>query len=222
MNVIIINGIKYNFESFWRSDIKKKTKDYNGKLLPFPKEDIKWVGQESFISQLSMLEEHQRHKKQYIEYEQSDHKNCLLCHQKNITKGIFEYKEIYWEDGLSHYIRRHNIKPDNKFIQLVYNFSGKKNIYLTGSVHKINDLKYVKLDQNELLIMDALMEHGGYTKKYIDKNKKIYRYSEHFGLLDFKKVNSPNKFMLEKIIISGNTTRVDEGDDEILFPHDST
>jgi hypothetical protein len=84
---------------------------------------------------------------------------------------------------------------------------------IQGSTYIMDNLKYMKLDRNQLMILDALMRHGGYNKKYIDpKNKKIYRYSEHAGLLDF------NSSGLEKIIISGRTTRVDKDDNEIYMP----
>jgi hypothetical protein len=61
--------------------------------------------------------------------------------------------------------------------------------------------------------MDALLQHGA-QKIYKDKqNKNIFRYSEHYGLLDF------NSNGLERIIISGNTSRVDLNDKEIFLPH---
>jgi hypothetical protein len=59
--------------------------------------------------------------------------------------------------------------------------------------------------------MDALMRHGGY-KYYSDKDMNVFRYSEHAGLLDF------NATKLERVVVSGNTTRVDEGDDDIFLP----
>ena len=62
--------------------------------------------------------------------------------------------------------------------------------------------------------MDALMQHGSYTKKY--KDNKTYRYSEHAGLLDF------NVDDLEKIIVSSKPSRVDDGDDTIYLPENIT
>ena len=60
--------------------------------------------------------------------------------------------------------------------------------------------------------MDALYEHGG-KKIYEDKNETgSFKFSEHSGLLDF------NDFGLEKIVVSGKTTRVDKNDDEIYLP----
>jgi hypothetical protein len=72
--------------------------------------------------------------------------------------------------------------------------------------------KYYKISRNQLLILDSLL-YDGSVKKYIDSNNEL-RYSEHFGLFDF------NKDKLEKIIISGNTSREDNNDIEILFPNE--
>jgi len=113
-------------------------------------------------------------------------------------------------------VYKHNIKPVSEFIDKINKFkeTTKKNILrINGSVYTKENLKYVKVDRNQLMILDALMRHGGYKKRYVDsKNKKIFRYSEHAGLLDF------NGKGLEKIIISGETTRVDKGDNEIYMP----
>jgi len=57
-----------------------------------------------------------------------------------------------------------------------------------------------------------LMVHGGYAKKYVDENET--RFSEHAGMLDF----ADN--VLSRIIVSANTTRVDQDDDEIYLPND--
>ena len=74
------------------------------------------------------------------------------------------------------------------------------------------ELYYVKLKSNQIMIMDALMYHGGYTKKYVDAKTNNFRYSEHAGLLDFE-----GRF-LDKVIVSGHTNRVDKGDDDIYLP----
>lgn len=72
--------------------------------------------------------------------------------------------------------------------------------------------KYIKITQNQLQIFDALLYDGG-VKKYVDSQNNL-RYSEHAGIFDF------DKSKLERIIISGNTTREDEDDIDILFPKD--
>jgi hypothetical protein len=76
-----------------------------------------------------------------------------------------------------------------------------------------HDERYIKITQNQLQIFDALLYDGG-IKKYID-SKKNRRYSEHAGIFDF------NKTKLERLIISGHTSREDDDDIEILLPKDS-
>lgn len=72
--------------------------------------------------------------------------------------------------------------------------------------------EYVMMERNQILILDALMIHGGYSKRYIDRDLNLSRYSEHAGFLDFE------DNILSKIVVSGRTNRVDEGDNEIYLP----
>lgn len=84
---------------------------------------------------------------------------------------------------------------------------------ITSRYYVIKEKKYVKITRNQLLILDALMNDGGYQKKYLDKHNKL-RFSEHFGMLDF------NDHGLDKVIVSGQTDRIDEDDTDILLPDD--
>jgi len=70
--------------------------------------------------------------------------------------------------------------------------------------------KYIKINQNQLQILDALLNDGGY-KKYIDSHNNL-RYSEHSGLLDF------TQSKLDRILVSGKTNREDNDDLDILLP----
>jgi hypothetical protein len=70
--------------------------------------------------------------------------------------------------------------------------------------------RYIKVSQNQLQILDALLYDGG-NKKYLDSNNNL-RYSEHSGLFDFEKTK------LERIVISGKTNREDSDDVDILLP----
>jgi len=79
-------------------------------------------------------------------------------------------------------------------------------------IFKSNKYKYIKLIRNQLLILDALMNDGGYTKKYLDKSKKL-RYSEHSGYFGL------NKSTIDRLIVSGKTFREDKYDEEILLPY---
>ena len=98
----------------------------------------------------------------------------------------------------------------------IYNFNKhkyKKHIYFNSRMYNKFKKTYFKLTYNQLLILDALYEDGGVSKKYLDSNKNL-RYSEHFGLLSF------NHTKLDKIIVSANTNREDQNDIEILLPTD--
>lgn len=83
---------------------------------------------------------------------------------------------------------------------------------IRSNVYNIDTKYYVKITRNTILVLDALMNDGGHIQKYQD-NKKNYKYSEHFGMLDIcgKRV--------DKIIISNKTNRIDKFDDSILLPN---
>jgi hypothetical protein len=91
----------------------------------------------------------------------------------------------------------------------------KHNYYkIDAKIYKKKEKHYFKLKYNQLLIFDSLLESGSHSKKYIDNNNN-YRYSEHFGLLEF------NNKSLINIIISAQTIREDKNDFEILLPDDT-
>jgi hypothetical protein len=209
MKTVIKNNIKYKFEGLWKSDIN----DTNNKLDWPEDRPSAWSGKDPFMNKLHNVEKYLKSKKKFYLYK--SHKKCLLC-QKPVISGIFKLNKILWEDGYMHYIDKHNIKPSSKFLDVIYIFTPKKQVKLMrvdGVLYEKNALQFIKVERNQLMILDALMEHGGYTKKYMDsKNHMTYRYSEHFGLIDF------HNSSVDKIIISGKTSRVDEKDNEIYLP----
>jgi len=86
-------------------------------------------------------------------------------------------------------------------------------MYISGNlIIKSNKKKYIKIKRNQLLLLDALLEDGGYIKKYTDKKNNL-RYSEHSGHLGL------NSSTIDRIIVSAKTTREDTDDKEILLPH---
>lgn len=220
MNTIKFNRRRYKYESFWRDNKDIKITDSEENILPYPTErKTKWQNQEFFVEKLEEIENHLRRKNKFIKYEQERFKDCLICGQKNVSTGLFEINNIRWENGLLHYINRHNVKPSDRFIDTIFRHTVgpkirkiKRLTTMKGvKVKKFNKM-YLKIDRNQINIMDALMKHGS-SRQYVDKKDNTFlRYSEHAGLLDF------NDDGLEKIIISGNTTRVDEHDDDIFFP----
>jgi hypothetical protein len=230
MNIKLRNKKKYYYESFWREKKNDYQRDLNGKSFPWPVNNlIKWSEESQFVNKLFNTQNYLKSKDKYTEYNKNevnidhrhkeDHVDCILCDVKDIFHGIYNINNVYWRDDLSHYISVHNIRPSEEFIDIIYKFSPlkktKKTLYWKSDIYSIESMQYLKLEKNQIMIMDALMVHGGYTKKYIDqKNKETYRYSEHAGLLDF------NDSGLDKIIISGKTSRVDKGDEEIYLPKD--
>ena len=93
--------------------------------------------------------------------------------------------------------------------KLIKQTGGRKYIIDGKEVIK-EKIRYIKILQNQLQILDSLLNDGA-QKKYIDSQHKL-RYSEHSGLFDFDKTK------LDKIIISGKTNREDTDDVDILLP----
>ena len=99
---IKINNKAYKYESFWRPSYKEKVYDYNNNLLPYPKEDtIDWQNKKAFLEKLSDVQKIVIRVGNYTEYDRDNYKDCLLCHKKNITKGVFQINQIRWEEGLN-------------------------------------------------------------------------------------------------------------------------
>jgi len=219
MNVIKINNKFYKYESYWRKNKNSNEMDYYGELFPFPKERNFWQNKNIFSKKLFDTVIYLVKNNKFIKYSPKNYKDCLICNKKNITNKLLQINNIRWENGLQHYIDIHNIKPSDKFINVIFKYQINPPIFNKKKVKRIKGISikksgeiYLKLDRNQILIMDALMKHGSY-KRYIDKNNRsIYRYSEHAGVLDFD-MNG-----LEKIIVYGNTTRIDKNDDDIFLP----
>jgi hypothetical protein len=228
MNTYKYNNTSYKLESIWNhSNIDANfelQRDSNGQLYKDPVANInKWGGQDQFASRLSVVQEYIYKQNKYSKYDlkKDKDKECLICKKKDISTGIYNLNNNIWEDGLLHYINDHNIKPSDEFIELIYTYKLKTNktkiMRFKSELFTIADLKYIKVDKNQIMIMDALLKHGGYSKKYLDfKDKNIFRYSEHAGLLDL------NDNGLDKVLVSGKTTRVDKNDNEIYMPKNMT
>ncbi len=218
INIVKKNKIKYKYESVWRDHKNEKVYDSNEKLFPYPKANKKpWQNKDIFLMKLADTMTHLRRKNKFKKYSKS--KRCHICGKRNISTGLFTLGNIRWEDGLYHYIKEHNIRPSDEFIDIIFRYQidprvvSRKKIGRFKGVTVIKENKrYLKMGRNQIFIMDALMKHGSY-KRYVDeKNKSVFRYSEHFGLIDF------NNNGIEKITISGKTNRVDEEDASIFQP----
>lgn len=228
MNEILINNKPYKLICFWRKSKRDKTVDEKGNVYHYPKKQSEWSGQFPFLEQLKLIEKFLKQNEKKIEYDKNDFKSCLICSKEKITTSKFILGKYVWEEGLYHYIKHHNIKPPDEFIDKIWNTEitikpeendkneNKNSVEFESKIKIKNNKKYLKLGRNQLMILDALMKHGGYTKKYYDsKNNGVSRYSEHAGFIDIK-----GKY-IENIIVSGNTFRVDRGDEEIFLPTNS-
>jgi hypothetical protein len=185
--------------------------------LSLPKEGKYWTNKRYFLKKLIETEKNLNSLHKFTV--DVKNKDCLLCDMKNIATKTYKLNKTFWENSLKHYVKVHNMKPPQEYIEMIYTYDTNKYkpiIHrINGQYYSIGKMNYIKLDAGQILILDALLKHGGYDKKYPDKkNKKIYRYSEHAGLLDF------NNNGLERIIVSGNSDSVDKGDDEIYLPKD--
>jgi hypothetical protein len=221
-----MNNNEYKLEKIWRTDKNAKNKDSKGMKFPYPNENNKWSGQCDFIERLKTVNDYLlTNPKHYDIY--TEKLNCLLCDKKHVTTLRFRYNDVMWEDGLMHYIDKHNIEPTLSFKKFIYNKHIFKNINHsiknTEDEDKIMKLELIKdknktyamIDKKQLLILDALMIHGGYDKKYSIDDDDILRYSEHMGYLDF------HETYLSKIIVSGKTEHIDDEDGDIFLPTDT-
>lgn len=176
-----------------------------------------WSGKKIFAEKLQLLEEYLRDTEctQHIVTD----KDCVICGKKNITNCTFVHKNVMWTDGLIHYVSSHNVKPPSKFIRFVLNndptnINKCKNsvVTLKGKTYNFSEFKYMKIRANQLMILDALMEHGGISQKYKQKHETGFRYSEHGGMLEFDDAR------LIRVIISGTSHRTASNDPDIYFP----
>lgn len=215
MNTYVINNKIYYFESVWRDRVDDRSKDTDGNVFPYPKEGTKWTNKENFLSVLKNATDLYDKKKKFFKVYKNP-KPCLLCGEKNVATKLYKHNNYIWEDSLYHYVDVHNTEPTEKFMDMIYFDVSKKKcnsrLRVKCDVISKNNVAYVKLEKNQIMIMDALMYHGGYTKKYANSSDNMFRYSEHAGILDFE-----GRF-LDKIIVSGRTERIDKGDDDIYLP----
>ncbi|AYV77421.1 MAG: hypothetical protein Dasosvirus2_17 [Dasosvirus sp.] len=188
-----------------------------------------WFGWETFIERLEIINDYLNNKKNYSDYAHPF--ACYICGKKNVSSRRYYLKNVMWEDSLVHYISLHGIEPNEAFKDFIYqqkigimasrskkisllsNKKKSKGYILQAEKVRRNDKNYVKLDKNQLLILDALMIHGGFQKKYQKDNINIY--SEHAGIIDFE------YGVVNKIIVAANTTRVESDDGEIYLPVDT-
>lgn len=213
MNVKKQSGNRYKlYEGKWRTTLtKKEPLDSRGESYPWPTErvDQSWVNRTHFIRRLGHVEGIIKSKSL------PDHK-CLICHQK-IEDAEFKINNMFWYRNLSHYLEKHDVRPTEDFEHRIFmyrtdNTGEKKKMRLNSRVIQKYGLHYIKIEGNQLSILDALLINGGVTKFHDGDDPDILRFAEHSGMLDF------DRMQLERIIISGKPGRVDDDDNNIFLP----
>lgn len=216
MNEITVNNTIYKLICAFR-ERDDTSRDSQGNKFPQPKPHMQpWTSKKYFLKRLTAIQTFLDRK---VAPDSQTQKcvPCLLCDEKCIGTKRYNLGPYIWDSSLLHYVSKHNIKPPEQFIDriFIYNMSTKKPLKLFGRVVKDISSVFLKINRNQLHVLDALMRHGGYTKKYIDrKNKSVYRYSEHAGFLD------THNYRVDKIIVAANTQRVDRQDEQIYLPGD--
>lgn len=214
MNKVVVDNKEYFVINRWKSGV-----DIEG--LPFPKPvpvSKHWVDKNKFINKLSWVE---NILKCTGKFESNKKKSqCKLCKKKSITTGKFVLNRIVWDDGLVHYIKKHNIYPGSFMIDFVMNLIDskellKKNIKIKCEEQMRYGSRYIKITRNQLLVLDILMKSG---------SKKIYyhgdktKYSEQSGYFEIDK----NNLTLKSISIDASAKRIDTADSEIFLPSSET
>jgi hypothetical protein len=141
------------------------------------------------------------------------------CNNCNIKK-FYKLGQIVWANNLKHKIETHQSYPSEYFIKIILNTCVINNIIVNPPIEinhdQISTFTYIPLHYNKLLIIDALMHQGSYPRYLLPKNKANnddkYIYSEHSGVISVK-----NR-VIDNIIVSAETERVDINDDTIYLP----
>lgn len=128
---------------------------------------------------------------------------------------FFQLNNIVWPDNIQQIVKE-CYYPSEYFICVImasFIIDG----YLTNppiSLPRkyISSFSYIPFHYNKLLIIDALMSQGSKPRYY--SNDK-YIYSEHSGAVSIK------NGMVDNIIISAETDRVDLFDDNIFLPNNT-
>lgn len=226
MNIQVKNNKIHRYEGLWRlnKEIGEKDYDDNNEPYPYPIHKTKKHNLSKFIEKLKIFQLLLTNNKKYAKYKKP--KKCLICGKHQITTKLFDLENVHWTNGYLHYIIEHNINPTVEFKKYINSFYINKNeefiiknkqskqktlLRMSGVLFTKGKRKYIKITENQMTILDALLVSGGYDKKYIDYKNKL-RYSEHSGLLDF------NNSGLERIIVSGKSRRTETTDPNIFLP----
>jgi len=145
-------------------------------------------------------------------------KDCIQC----VTKKFYKLGNIIWSSNIKHKIELHKSYPSEYFVMVILNTSIFNNNIINPPIelkeHQIKLFTYIPLHYNKLLIIDALMQQGSHPR-YLTlnriNNKEKFIYSEHSGVISIK-----NR-LVDNIIVSAETDRTDDTDENIFLPINS-
>ena len=119
------------FEGYWAKDQNPAKDEYKGKY-PWPVPSS-FPEKQVFLENLAEIERHlyslqdqsrgNFEEKYVISYRGLS--ECRLCNKLNGSKEFVlknSGQNINWPEGYQHYVKDHDIKPSDKFLQIVMNF----------------------------------------------------------------------------------------------------
>jgi hypothetical protein len=139
-------------------------------------------------------------------------KICRSCNNSE----FYCLSNIIWPNNIEHMINKHNLYPSEYFIKIISNMCiiNKTLINPPMIISEIgSQIDFVPFHYNKLLIIDALM-HSGSNPIYRNDDNLSNLYSEHSGVISIK------NNVIDNIIVSGLTDRLDTNDTNIYLPHD--
>lgn len=142
-----------------------------------------------------------------------------LCSRCTATK-YYQLGNIVWGNNIKHKIKSHTSYPSEYFVKIIMGMciidDTIVNPPITLKENQIRNFNYVRLSRNHLLIIDALMKQGSQPRYLVPKDRinkeEKYVYSEHSGVISIK------DNMIDNIIVSTETNRLDMDDDNIYLP----
>lgn len=136
--------------------------------------------------------------------------NCKKCQ----NDFFYKFGDITWPKNLLHKIKDHHLYPSDYFIKIIMGCCIINNYIVNPPIQieprLIKSFMYIPFHRNKLLIIDALMQQGSYPR-YSTIDKK-YIYSEHSGVVSLK------NYIIDNIIVSAETNRINANDNDIYLP----
>lgn len=142
-------------------------------------------------------------------YDSWNNQNKFITKLLSIEKSLnYKLGSYSWTKDLVKAIQSRNYKPPDKFIEKIFDYEKKysqERFLINGKVKRKKDIKYIKLDEIKIKILEMLFQDG---------SKRIYnnKYTEHAGYLDI------NEKKIDNIIISTTKKRIADNDKSIYLP----